>query len=43
MARIVFFTWGSLGDLHPYLTLAVELGRRGQGVSIATLGASRTC
>src|SRR4051812_26437599 len=24
VARIVFSTWGSLGDLHPYLALAVE-------------------
>jgi UDP:flavonoid glycosyltransferase YjiC (YdhE family) len=36
-ARILFSTWGSLGDLHPYLALAVELRRRGHLVSVATL------
>jgi rhamnosyltransferase subunit B len=40
-ARIVFSTWGSLGDLHPYLALAVELKRRGHRTSIATLEAWR--
>jgi UDP:flavonoid glycosyltransferase YjiC (YdhE family) len=40
-ARIVFSTWGSLGDLHPYLALAVELQRRGHRTSIATLGGWR--
>lgn len=39
--RIVFTTWGSLGDLHPYLALGVEMRRRGHAVSIATLGAWR--
>ena len=37
MARIVFSTWGSLGDLHPYLALAVELTRRGHRAVVATL------
>ncbi len=36
-ARILFSTWGSLGDLHPYLALAVELRRRGHRVTVATL------
>ncbi len=29
MARIVLTTWGSLGDLHPFLAVAIELQRRG--------------
>jgi len=37
VARVVFSTWGSLGDLHPYLALAVELTRRGHHAVIATL------
>jgi UDP:flavonoid glycosyltransferase YjiC (YdhE family) len=39
--RIVFSTWGSLGDLHPYLALARELLRRGHQPAIATLPAWR--
>lgn len=39
--RIVFTTWGSLGDLHPYLALGLELQHRGHDVAIATLGAWR--
>ena len=38
---IVFTTWGSLGDLHPYLALGVELKRRGHRVRVATLAAWR--
>ena len=34
--RILFATFGSLGDLHPYLALASELARRGHVPSIAT-------
>ena len=34
--RILFATFGSLGDLHPYLALASELARRGHEPSIAT-------
>ena len=41
MPRVVFTTWGSLGDLHPYLALGVELTRRGHAVRIATLAAWR--
>ena len=40
-ARIVFTTWGSLGDLHPFLALAVELKRRGHAPVVATLPAWR--
>jgi rhamnosyltransferase subunit B len=39
--RIVFTTWGSLGDLHPYIALALELKRRGHEPAIATLPAWR--
>ena len=41
MARIVFTTWGSLGDLHPYMALALELRRRGHTAVICTLPAYR--
>ena len=34
--KIVFSTFGSLGDLHPYVALALELQRRGYEVAIAT-------
>jgi len=34
--RIVFATFGSLGDLHPYIPLARELQRRGHRPVIAT-------
>ena len=36
MSRIVLNTFGSLGDLHPYLALALELKRRGHEPLIAT-------
>jgi UDP:flavonoid glycosyltransferase YjiC (YdhE family) len=36
MARIVLATFGSLGDLHPALALALELRRRGHVAVIAT-------
>jgi UDP:flavonoid glycosyltransferase YjiC (YdhE family) len=36
VARIVLNTFGSFGDLHPYLALAVELRRRGHDAVIAT-------
>jgi len=39
MARIVFTTFGSLGDLHPYLSLAHELRARGHRPTIATSAA----
>jgi rhamnosyltransferase subunit B len=39
--RIVFATFGSLGDLHPYLSLALELKRRGHRPVIATFDGYR--
>ncbi len=36
MARIVFATIGSLGDLHPYLAVARELAARGHAPVLAT-------
>lgn len=36
MARIVLNTFGSLGDLHPYLAIAIGLRRRGHEPVIAT-------
>lgn len=36
MARIVLATFGSLGDLHPVVALALELRRRGHRAEIAT-------
>ena len=41
MARIVFTAWGSLGDLHPFLALAIEMQRRGHAATVATLGSWR--
>ena len=41
MARVVFTTWGSLGDLHPYLAIGRELKARGSDVAVATLPAWR--
>jgi rhamnosyltransferase subunit B len=34
--RIVFAPWGSFGDLHPYLAVAIEMKRRGHDVVLAT-------
>jgi len=42
MARIVFATFGSLGDLHPVLALAHELRQRGHTVAVATSELYRT-
>jgi rhamnosyltransferase subunit B len=36
VARIVLNTFGSLGDLHPYLAIAIGLRRRGHAPVIAT-------
>jgi rhamnosyltransferase subunit B len=36
MARVVLTTFGSLGDLHPYVALARELAGRGHRPAIAT-------
>lgn len=35
-AKIVLATYGSFGDLHPYIALAIELKRRGHAPVIAT-------
>jgi MGT family glycosyltransferase len=34
--RIVFAVWGSLGDLHPYFAIALELQARGHRCVVAT-------
>ena len=34
--RVVFTTWGSFGDLHPFMALALELRKRGYISAIAT-------
>lgn len=34
--RIVFTTYGSLGDLHPYIAIALALKDRGHYPAIAT-------
>lgn len=39
--KVLFTTWGSLGDLHPYMAIALELQRRGHRPAIATLAAYR--
>ena len=36
MARIVLSTFGSFGDLHPYIAIAIELQRRGHECVVAT-------
>jgi rhamnosyltransferase subunit B len=41
MAKIVLNTFGSFGDLHPFLALAIELKRRGHRPTIATSGVYR--
>lgn len=40
-ARILFATFGSLGDLHPYISLALELKRRGHTPLIASFSLYR--
>ena len=35
--RIVLNTWGSFGDVHPYLAIAIELRERGHRPVIATM------
>ncbi len=41
MSRIVLATAGSLGDLHPYLAVGIELKARGHQVVIATMESYR--
>jgi hypothetical protein len=36
LARILFNTFGSYGDIHPYMAIGIELRRRGHAVTIAT-------
>jgi rhamnosyltransferase subunit B len=36
MKKIVISTFGSLGDIHPYLALGLELKKRGHEVTVAT-------
>jgi UDP:flavonoid glycosyltransferase YjiC (YdhE family) len=36
VARIVLNTFGSFGDIHPYLAIAIELQRRGHSAVLAT-------
>jgi len=36
-ARIVLNTWGSFGDIHPYMAVALELRARGHRPVIATM------
>ena len=35
--RIVFTSWGSFGDIHPFMALALEMLARGHPPAIATL------
>jgi rhamnosyltransferase subunit B len=42
LARIVLNTFGSFGDLHPYLALAIELRKRGHQAVVATAEVYRT-
>ena len=39
--RIVFTTWGSFGDIHPFMGLALEMKERGHRPAIATLSLYR--
>ncbi|HXE10689.1 MAG TPA: glycosyltransferase [Bryobacteraceae bacterium] len=34
--RVIFTPWGSFGDLHPYLAVAIEMKKRGHDVLMAT-------
>jgi UDP:flavonoid glycosyltransferase YjiC (YdhE family) len=42
LARIVLNTFGSFGDLHPYLALAIELCKRGHQAVVTTAEVYRT-
>ena len=35
--RIIINTFGSFGDIHPYMAIALELQRRGHVPVIATM------
>lgn len=41
LSRVVITTFGSLGDLHPYLAIALELQHRGHEAIVATAGCHR--
>lgn len=41
MSRIIISTFGSFGDVHPYVAIALELKRRGHRPVIATSGIYR--
>jgi MGT family glycosyltransferase len=41
VARILFTTFGSYGDLHPYMAVAAEMQARGHRVTIGTSAAYR--
>jgi UDP:flavonoid glycosyltransferase YjiC (YdhE family) len=36
LARVLFTTFGSYGDIHPYMAIGIELQKRGHAVTIAT-------
>src|SRR6202030_303134 len=36
VSRIVLATWGSFGDVHPYLAVGIGLKQRGHDVTLAT-------
>ena len=42
MLRLLIATFGSFGDLYPYLAIGAELRRRGLGVTIATSSSYQT-
>jgi rhamnosyltransferase subunit B len=42
MARVLITTFGSYGDLHPYIALALGLKQRGHSPAIATSGSYRS-
>ncbi|MGF1494235.1 MAG: glycosyltransferase [Microcoleaceae cyanobacterium] len=42
MSRITLTTWGSLGDLHPFIALGLGLRDRGHDIVLATTEAYRT-
>ncbi len=42
MPRLLIATFGSFGDLYPYLAIGAELRRRGLGVTIATSSSYQT-
>src|SRR5262245_1816862 len=39
--RIILTTFGSFGDIHPYMAIAAELQARGHEAVIATMGLYR--